>query len=70
MERTAIKVKKRDHMLLVVTERQYWHKRINQCKKDPNYFAIYLDGMDQDKTDIPRMTSVNAREYGKSLKMR
>jgi hypothetical protein len=32
--------------------------------------AIYLDGMDQEKTDIPRLPSIDIREYGTSMKVR
>jgi hypothetical protein len=66
---------KRAHLGKVILERQAWHKRISLCKstvegKDPDCFAIYLDGMDQEKTDIPRMKTTDVRAFGKPLKVR
>lgn len=40
-----------------------WHARRDRClESDRDYATIYLDGMDQNKTDIPRLLAQDIRE--------
>jgi hypothetical protein len=66
----AITKEKSDHLERVIGERRAWHARIRECKTSDDVFAIYLDGMDQDKTDIPRLTNINIKEFGSNMKVR
>ena len=44
------------HIDQCVEERNLFHERIRECinKDKPPAMLIYLDGMDQKKTDLPR----------------
>ena len=42
----------------VLAERLSWHNRMQECRDSLNedVMAIYLDGMDQEKTWIPKLS--------------
>lgn len=58
----------------MVAERRAWHDRRDQSlESERDYAAIYLDGMDQAKTDIPRLPTQDIRDIkdlNKPLKVR
>jgi hypothetical protein len=55
----------------MIRERHLWHERIQTCKRQPDEcMAIYLDGMDQDKTDIPRVANQNFKDLADPMKVR
>ena len=54
-EKDAARKEREEHIERVVGEKQGWHARMKEClRPDADSLAIFLDGMDQDKTDIPR----------------
>lgn len=57
-ERNQIKEEQKVHLDRVLGERLAWHMRIQECRDslDESVMAIYLDGMDQDKTWVPRVS--------------
>jgi hypothetical protein len=65
-----IKKEKNEHMKQVIAERQTWHQRIKEYKTTDNACAIYLDGMDQEKTDIPNLPNIDVKSFGSNLKVR
>jgi hypothetical protein len=56
--------------MLVTNERKTLHARIHQGLTTDDSFMIYLDGMDQEKTDIPRLSMVDTNEFGSRMKVR
>lgn len=54
-EKAAARQEKHEHLLLVGKERHAWHYRMFQAKTSKDTAAIYLDGMDQNKTEIPQV---------------
>jgi hypothetical protein len=69
-ERKSVKEARETHLQQVLKERQAWHRRIEKCKTSDECLAIYLDGMDQDKTDIPRLTTQDVKELTEPMKVR
>lgn len=73
-ERKLIRAKYEAHLQEVVAERRAWHDRRDQSlESERDYAAIYLDGMDQAKTDIPRLPTQDIRDIkdlNKPLKVR
>jgi transposase-like protein len=66
----AIKDEKYEHLKQVIGERQSWHDRISRSKNTTECIAIYLDGMDQEKTDIPRLSATDVGTFGSTMKVR
>ncbi len=59
------------HLIEVMKERLRWHYRRDDClASEGECAAIYLDGMDQQKTDIPRLCTQDIREISKPMKVR
>ncbi len=58
------------HLQLIQNERRLMHQRMKQCMSDAKRMLIYLDTMDQDKTDIPRLQHMNVKEGHTALKVR
>ena len=80
-EKNELKKQRHEHLQTVMQERAAWHRRIRLATNPPPpplgsldsrppHMAIYLDGMDQDKTDIPAMGDEEAQKYGKPMKCR
>jgi len=61
-----IKADHKVHLDHVIGERKSWHHRMLECKNslDEETMAIYIDGMDQEKTWIPRLAykSIDAQK--------
>ncbi len=45
------------HLKIIQNERRLMHQRMNECRSNPKRMLIYMDTMDQDKTDIPRFST-------------
>lgn len=58
------------HLKEVLQERLEWHHRRDHCLESEECATIYLDGMDQQKTDIPRLTTQDIREITNPMKVR
>ena len=58
------------HLKEVMKERLQWHYRRDHCLESEECATIYLDGMDQQKTDIPRLTTQDIREITQPMKVR
>ncbi len=56
-EKAETRAERKVHLDRVVAERMAWHNRIIECRDslDESVMAIYLDGMDQEKTWIPHV---------------
>lgn len=70
-----LKIKEREkyeaHLKEVMKERLQWHYRRDHCLESEEECAtIYLDGMDQQKTDIPRLRTQDIREITQPMKVR
>ena len=64
LAREAIKQERRDHIKDVRAERKVYHEWRLKAKKHPDkYITIILDGMDQNKTNIPNFNTSNDRPY-------
>ena len=61
-QKAATRAVKQAHLHQILKERQSWHARILECQTSDDRLAIYLDGMDQDKTDIPRLPTQDVKE--------
>ena len=79
-ERKALKDDRAEHLQVVIKERLAWHRRIRLCTSAPSSLdlvpdrlpsmAIYLDGMDQAKTDLPGMSQDEVTKHGAQMKCR
>ena len=59
------------HRKEVMKERLQWHYRRDNClESDEECATIYLDGMDQQKTDILRLCTQDIREITQPMKVR
>ena len=68
LEREAIKQKRIEHIKFVRKERFVYHKWRKTCRDNPDkYLCIILDGMDQNKTNVP---SFNTGESPESVTVR
>ena len=57
-EKKKIREDRKRHHDKVLAERLSWHNRMQECRDSLNedIMAIYLDGMDQEKTWIPKIS--------------
>ena len=80
-ERKALKEERDEHIQVVIRERLAWHRRIKLATSAPSSLgspdpirppcmAIYLDGMDQAKTDLPGMSQDEVNKHGNPMKCR
>lgn len=55
--KAKIREERKKHLDIILGERKAWHARILECADslDEEVMAIYIDGMDQDKTWIPHV---------------
>jgi hypothetical protein len=59
------------HSVEHTTERQFMHERMIEARNNPeDVLMIYLDGMDQAKTQIPQSSSIDTKEKFELLGMR
>ncbi len=58
-------------MATIVKNKIYeYYRRDNCLESDEECATIYLDGMDQQKTDIPRLRTQDIREITQPMKVR
>ena len=78
-EKKEAKKQQDEHLQQVVKERLALHQRIRSATSPhppgspdprPPFMKIYLDGMDQEKTDIPHMEKDEIQKHGKPMKCR
>ena len=63
MQRESIKNKRVQHIKFVRKERLVYHKWRKRCREHPDkYVCIILDGMDQNKTNIPSFNTGESPE--------
>ena len=57
-EKKVVRDERKVHLDRVLAERLSWHNRMQECRDSLNedVMAIYLDGMDQEKTWIPKLS--------------
>ena len=70
-ERLKIKVERQNHVKQVMADRKVYHDWRRRCRLHPEkYLCVILDGMDQNKTNIPnfgteeQLTDVTVRVIG------
>lgn len=69
--KASLMEKRSKHLLKVCDERKIFHGHIQESlRPNSQSLVIYLDGMDQQKTDIPRLRSQDVKETGSILKVR
>jgi len=68
-ERARVRDEREKHLQHILKERMLWHERMEECREatQNQVMAIYLDGMDQKKTDIPWTTNY---DFDKRMKVR
>jgi hypothetical protein len=70
-DRVTARRERQKHFGLTRDERKVWHEHMKESIRDGSEsIAIYLDGMDQNKTDIPRVDHEDSIEKGSLLRVR
>jgi len=60
--RSDVLAQKKQHRQLLYKERKSWHERMRESLTQEDCLTIYLDAMDQEKTDIPRLKYSNCEK--------